>query len=247
MLVHIFILFIPNIFSRIYKLLTILLIIILIHIFCFMYVGYSDFSMTILGRLVMTYHRATNDVDKFKSKFISNEQSTDLKPSQTEVSIEKSTHNETIENIEKLSREEYRTQRFNGPYSKTMLGPRGTIYYDSIEKIKKSPILGSPKGIGGISHHCTLLDVTVGTGIFGGLLYLMIVFCGFRDALLAIRKTPEFGWLGIIFIMNIFCSVLNGGAIEYEYIWWFALIALRANAYMYNSHPTGSKIATIGN
>lgn len=134
---------------------------------------------------------------------------------------------------ENMTHKEYEKKLTTQTIHTSIFGGRTQIWLDAIEKIKRSPILGSEKGINGWTVHNTFLDVTVGTGVCGGLLYIIIVLAGCRDALLAIQKTPELGWLGLIYLLNVLISIFVGLPIERAYLWWFSLVALRANAYMY--------------
>jgi O-antigen ligase len=266
--IHFFLLLIPNIQKNKKNILAILVIVISTHVFGMTFVGYTDHNKTMLGRLVRTCHIATQNISLFVKDIKNNKipNGTDQSPIPIDISAQSSapeenkipndTNQSSIpkenkipngtnqygmsviadvyqEPIKKMTRDEYTQELVKQKNFNMLFESRTRLWLDGINKIKSSPILGNEKRINGWTSHNTFLDVTIGTGIVGGMLYLIILLCGCRDAVLAIRKTPELSWLGLIYFFEIMLSIFSGPVIERAYFWWFSIVALRANILEY--------------
>jgi hypothetical protein len=119
---------------------------------------------------------------------------------------------------------------------------RQLLWYESIRQIMSSPFIGTgfmfpPGSTGKIKMYDThnfYLSMFMGTGILGGILFLYITFIGIFDAIITIRCTPEFGWLAAIFIGQVVICFFGLHFWE-AYLFWFPLIALRANVQQYKT------------
>jgi hypothetical protein len=259
--IHFFLLLIPDIHKNKKNILAILVIVIFTHIFGMTFVGYLDHNKTMLGRLARTYHIATQNILLFVKDVKNNKipNGTDQSSIPIDISAQSSVPEENKipndtnqfspsndmsviaevyqEPIKKMTRDEYTQELVKQKNFNMLFESRTRLWLDGINKIKLSPILGNEKRINGWTSHNTFLDVTIGTGIVGGMFYLIILLCGCRDAVLAIRKTPELSWLGLIYLFEIMLSIFSGPVIERTYFWWFSVVALRGNAYMYYYFP----------
>jgi hypothetical protein len=99
----------------------------------------------------------------------------------------------------------------------------GYSYFFTEGKVKKS--MASP--------HNFLIQIVMGLGIVGSILFSVIVCVAMRDAIFTIRKTPELGWLGVLYIGFAIFTILFGFPIWNSYFLWLPMIALRANTYQY--------------
>jgi hypothetical protein len=165
-----------------------------------------------------------------------------LKQNVFESPLNKENNPNTTAEIQSLKQDVYKSMDY-------FTSGRVNNYRLAIEQIKQYPLLGSNLRLhesitSTTTCHNEILSVTMGTGIIGGTLFIIILLIGFYDAMIAIRKTPEVGWLGIIFISLLVIIQFRGG-IERDYFLWFSLVALHANAYRYKkSNQVVSDIST---
>jgi hypothetical protein len=120
---------------------------------------------------------------------------------------------------------------------KGMDASRQRLWKESYVQIIQSPLTGNsfifPVDTGiKMDSHNLFLTMFMGTGIFGGSLFLYISFIGIKDAILTIRLTPKFGWLAAFFIGSLFACFFSS-QYQSNYFFWFPLIALRANIQQY--------------
>jgi hypothetical protein len=66
------------------------------------------------------------------------------------------------------------------------------------------------------------------TGIFGGIIYIILVYQGFCATKYLFANVPELGILGILFLTFFFFS-LQGSSIYDNVRFWYALVAVLAN------------------
>jgi hypothetical protein len=78
-----------------------------------------------------------------------------------------------------------------------------------------------------IPSHCSYLDVFLGTGVFGGTLFLIIILIGVYDAIKCLRFSPESGWIVVFFSVALIHSIV-WGKITTDYSLWFSLAALHS-------------------
>ncbi len=122
--------------------------------------------------------------------------------------------------------------------AKSVLGARGTFWVTALERIAENPfgtgLQDKATGRTTSNTHNSYLSVFEGTGILGGILFLIVVAVGLHDACFTLRKIPGFGWIGLLYIFECLL-MLSGGRIEVEPYFWFPLVALRANVYFYKT------------
>jgi hypothetical protein len=123
--------------------------------------------------------------------------------------------------------------------------PRIAVWEHVLEQFKQSPIFGSSfllipiaddKNIErskikpGANPHSLILMMFLGTGIIGGVISLCIIFIGFKNAIITIRKTPKLAWVAAIFIAYTFVVCIGGNHyIFYAYWFWIPLGILHNN------------------
>jgi O-antigen ligase len=114
--------------------------------------------------------------------------------------------------------------------------PRFTLYTLGIRQILTHPVIGYGSSflIVKIDNeffkcdiHSNILSAFLTTGIFGGLLYLIIILRGFYDSIIVLRYYQDYSWLAIIFVFSFVANIFAYGFME---IWaWLPLIAIRAS------------------
>jgi hypothetical protein len=121
---------------------------------------------------------------------------------------------------------------------------RGRIWLDTIDKIIYYPITGygaSPykmeKDTKWRRPHNLILEAFLQTGVIGGVIFLIIILIGFKDAFICLIRDTDCGWLSIIFLLITFYSFIDCVLIS-NYMFWFSLIGLRISVSQLNKEES---------
>jgi hypothetical protein len=104
------------------------------------------------------------------------------------------------------------------------------IWLTALDKLKQHPLTGTGTSVLGTMPHNNIVESFIATGIFGGFLFLIILFQGWRDAITLILKYPQIGWLSVAFIFCFFHQLL-GTRIPTHHTLWISLAAMRSIVY----------------
>jgi hypothetical protein len=104
------------------------------------------------------------------------------------------------------------------------------IWLTAFDKLKQHPLTGTGTSVLGTMPHNNIVEAFIATGIFGGSLFLIILFQGWRDAITIILKYPQIGWLSVAFIFCFFHQ-LFGTRIPTHNTLWISLAAMRSIVY----------------
>jgi hypothetical protein len=112
---------------------------------------------------------------------------------------------------------------------------RNALYALSIQAIMQYPLIGYGQNlivnldghIHWLSVHSNVLTIFMSIGIFGGILFLYVIFRGVLDSVVIARYIPEFSWLSAIFLFAFVANIFYTACIEYA-ILWVPLVAMRS-------------------
>ncbi|NCA80756.1 MAG: O-antigen ligase domain-containing protein, partial [Sphingobacteriia bacterium] len=109
---------------------------------------------------------------------------------------------------------------------------RGKLYNQAISNFLASPLFGSGLEVGtgaktAYCHNC-ILEAFISTGLFGGIIFILIIIRAFKDALWILRNSTGLGWIAGLFMM-LFVGTLFSGSLYGATIMWPCIAAMRAN------------------
>jgi hypothetical protein len=247
-LTHLILLLLPNLFKNMKRFLVIMLVIIVTNVFATMYVGYKSPRYSFIGRSSPVI---THWVDLMQLNIFSLKQPISIQ--QHDNSMQQ--HNDSIQqHIDPMQQHIDPMQQHNDSFLKQnnnnnqiaeklkqtnqVMSDRPKLIIEGFQKLMKFPFGVSSRIEDGklknSTYHNMFINIATFTGIFGGGIFVIIVFIGIRDAYLTIRKTPELTWIALIFIFHVLLGQTGNFIVEVESFFWFSLVALRANIFRFN-------------
>lgn len=98
---------------------------------------------------------------------------------------------------------------------------RAQIWSQAMRQFADYPIFGeglAVKGFEGYPHNL-FVEVLLSTGLLGFIPLLLLVISAFKKTMAIFRNSPEYAWLGVIFIQSFSQSMFSGAIYTSSWLW----------------------------